>query len=171
MRRAGIISVSIAAITSASWALPAPVDAVWKNADSSAAQVAAALMAAAATPADIISLANEMVLAAVLLATGNPPIAIKGVTAGCAAGATPEAVAADPAGAAVLADACERAAESFAELGIISAAQQATIIQATANIRGGGEQTEVNVGTGTGTEPENPGTDVPFPDEKPPSGN
>lgn len=167
MRRGLLVTASVLAISGGAFALPGPVDAIWKNTSSTAAQVVAAIGAAAAAPADIIAMANEMVQAAVLLASGNPPIAIKGVTAACAAGANRDAVEADPQGAATLADACEKAAEDMKDA--LSQAEQASILQAAANIRAAiaGVDVEVDVDV------ESPAQDVVFPDEPgpEPSGN
>lgn len=163
MRRGLLVTASAIAITGSAYALPGPVDAIWKNTQSSAAQVVAAIGAAATAPADIIAMANEMVQAAVLLASGNPPIAIKGVTAACAAGSSPDAVAADPVGAANLADACEEAAETMDEIDAASVLEAAASIRAS--IAGADVAADVEVDV------ESPAQDVPFPDEPGPGGS
>ncbi len=162
MRRGLLVTASAIAITGSAYALPGPVDAIWKNTQSSAEQVVAAIGAAAAAPADIIAMANEMVQAAVLLASGNPPVAIKGITAACAAGSDPDAVAADPAGAATLADACEEAAETMNEI------DAASVLQAAASIRAAIAGTEVE--TDVDVDVENPAHDVVDPDDPTPPG-
>ena len=160
MRRGLLVTASAMIISGSAYALPGPVDAIWKNTSSKAEQVVAAIGAAAALPADIIAMANEMVQAAVLLASHNPPIAIKGVTAACAAGSNPDAIAADPQGATNLADACEQAAELLKDA---DAAAAGSALEAAATIRA--TLAGVDVEAEVAVDVENPGHDVVTPDE------
>lgn len=144
-------------------ALPAPVDAVWKNDESTAAQIIAAMQSASADKAELAAMALEVVETSRPLAETKPRIAVKGAIAGCQAGSDPAVVEADPDAADAIADACRDAAKQFKDQGISTPAQTAMLNQAAGRISPAPSE-----GTPAGNQPdEQPGRK---PGEKPGQG-
>lgn len=118
----------------AAHALPAPVDAVWKNDESTAAQIIAAMKSASADKSDLADMALEVVEASRPLAQTKPRIAVKGAIAACQAGSDPEVVEAAPDTADAIASACRDAAKQYKDQGIATPAQVAMMNQAADRI-------------------------------------